>query len=266
LAAKEGLFKVVLVHDSFRYLESVQGGVAGVLEAEYGIGGVKGGCGVLEIVSLEYKHSESFYLVLLHEWAKLKVEIGDTLYIFGRFNPKSNSLLLRSLKERKPFSQTEFAILCPEVKIGVTDLTSKSECLRSTTLSKFFEVFDSFGIPAIEGRVHHNVFEEVILGKDVKAPAISEASKKAIVLKHLSGWDLEVLYYLKADYNLIFNTLTTSIEKTQDWKRRFIGPDCEPIWLSKEQDIKMKVLGVDTTEKKLHSDKYGLVGIIDAVF
>jgi hypothetical protein len=217
---------------------------------------------ILEIISSEYKSSGTFFLILLHDWAKLQIERSDTLYIFGKFSKNSNSLILRNLREPKLFSETDFAVLCPDEKISVTELTSKSDCLRSTTLNKFFETYDQYGRPAIEGRVHHNVFEEIINKR--KQAQVTEREKKHIIEKHLSGWDLEVLYYLKADYKVLYNSLMTAIGETNTFKNKFIGADC-PIHDSQADDLRLTIRAVESTEKRLESNKFGLIGIIDAV-
>lgn len=208
-----------------------------------------------------YRHNEPFYMILFNDWMKLDIEKGDNLYVFGKFNADCNTLILPG-KEQKPFHEMAFIILCPEEKVGTTNLTSKSDCLRSTTISKFMEQQSDYGAPAIEGRILHNLFESVIKHKEY---SLMESHIKKYMKEHISGWDLEILYCLGIDFAKLERDAYDMCVKTWDWRKKFIGRNKEPVHDGCSTGYKINILEVEDTERRLESDKLGLVGIIDVV-
>lgn len=99
---------------------------------------------ILEVTSTLYPSNNVFYILLLQEWTRLSIKITETVHIFGDFSPMSNSIQIRSLRSSdQNFSDISFLVLCPEEVLNVTDLTSKSDCLRQMALLKFFEKYET---------------------------------------------------------------------------------------------------------------------------
>ena len=269
IESTENLFQVANTFNSWSIFESKRPNEASQIRSEYEIPVIANFI-VVEILSKDYKTSNNFYIQLFHHWTKLSIEKGDTLYVFGEFSPVSNCLVLKSLREKKNFSEINFAVICPEEKLAVTELINKKDCARYYSLKKFFTAIDPYANlsqPGVAGNIAHNLFEAIINMQDT---SLTDAKKHKMVSTHLKPY-IEKLYMLRKGENGVkwdeyYKECYDSLDGTLAWKKKYISTESKhDLFNSPEEDVRCKILGVDTTEKRQDSDKFGLVGYVDIV-
>jgi hypothetical protein len=127
-------------------------------------------------------------------------------------------------------------------------------------LRKFFDTRDTFGMAGVEGNIYHCVFEEIL---KLKPGSLTEGKKLEIVEKNIGDY-VEILWFLGADYGKLFEAVKESIDEIYLWKTKFIDED-NYVYDSKEDDLRIKILSVYSTEKRFESNKFGLNGIVDVI-
>jgi hypothetical protein len=88
--------------------------------------------------------------------------------------------------------------------------------------------------------------------------------KEKILRTILTGELIESLYSLNIDYQKLHRQVVGSIDQIYDWKKKFINTQ-EALYDSHSDGIRIKVTGVESLEKTLVSEKFGLTGIVDMV-
>jgi hypothetical protein len=77
---------------------------------------------VVEVSSIDYKCSASFWILLSGKWKDFVLGRNDIVRIIGSFEMATKSILLTPLKELVNFSDINFMVYEPGHKIGVGKL------------------------------------------------------------------------------------------------------------------------------------------------
>lgn len=219
----------------------------------------KGKLKVLKLSSAEYNIDIFFYVFCFEDWATFVYQEEDPINIFGQFDIDAHYIFLRKLKSvPESFNDIPFAILDPSIHIKVTSLTDNfRDCTRYKQLSSFFQERNSQNKYGLEGTIQHSLFEEII--SETRELSFKEIN---VLIDKKMEEQIYHLYELKIDLHELRQNLVEASSSLNNWKRKYIS---QGNTLFQNEGISIKLIKVDSIEKRYVSDLYGLVGIVDAV-
>ena len=109
---------------------------------------------VLVCSCADYKIDNFFNIILTGNLSTLFHEVGDFITTFGYFEKSTSTLLVRPAQSKpKSFFDVKLVIVSPNIKIKVTGLTSKSECMRSNILRSLYTPVADFSEAGLKGTI-----------------------------------------------------------------------------------------------------------------
>lgn len=256
--------KIKSVYDSFENFAEHHISVSNILQVQGVISEslAKSTCKVLVCQHAELKLDEHFYIVLTGQLSKFYYEVNDKISAFGYFDKVTNSLLVRPLKTKpESFFDLKFVVISPNIKVKVTGLTAKSDCMRANILRSLFTPSSDFSIPGLKGTIQHSIFERVILAPEL----LSKYQQKVIVFEEMKA-QIESVYSMEINYDEFEEELIKAIDNIVTWKAKYLGTQVPIYEERKDFNIRVYLNQVLLTEKAFSSDTFGLSGIVDAIF
>ena len=252
--------KIISVSNSYQEFADHNHSLSQVIESQGGTSfSSMGSCKVLTCQHAEYKLDDHFYVIVTGILAKYYYEEQDLVSVFGFFDRSNHSLVIRPLKTiPESFFDLRFLVISPNMKVKVTGLTAKSDCMRANLLSSLFAPSYDFGVPGLKGTIQHAIFERVMLATE----PLTEHQQKIVVFEELKE-QIEGIYTLEINYDLFERELLAAIENIVNWKAKYLGTN-EPIF--ENARVRIFISHIFLTEKAFSSDVFGLNGIVDAIF
>ena len=252
---------------------------------------------ILVLGSDDYENQPEYYALCRGPWKDLTYQLNQSVTVIGYFNKNTRCVeLFRPKLTDTKFSQVNFMVLSPEKLIKVTSLTGDHiDCDRLKILSTMYTQWEPQNRYGLDGTIQHNLFEQIVQLSPSRN--ISEGWIRELVQDKM-GENIEHIYLLEnqkyADeaererygynYEKEYEKLVEVCKKLIKWKEDYMQKDSVK-WRGllrdstndqesdeKELDeqegkkVSIKILEVESTEKRYESTLYGLVGIIDAVF
>lgn len=252
--------KIMTVHNSYAEFSEHHHAAARALEnPPVGPVGNPASCKVLVCHHAEFKLEDKFYLVITGVPSRYFYEPQDQITVFGFFDRSSHALVIRPLRNKpESFFDLKFVVTSPSLKVKVTGLTAKSDCMRANILRSLFSPSDDFSVAGLKGTIQHAIFERVILAQE----RLTEHQQKMIVFEQLKD-QIEMIFKLEINYDQLEKDLVQAIANVVAWKERYLGTS-EPVYETPR--MRVYLTQILLTEKAFSSDVFGLSGIVDAIF
>src|SRR3990167_8048075 len=252
-------FKIIKIFDNWEHICSAFPQISANLHEKYKLKDLSRFIAMV-CQSAEYDVQENFFVIVAGLLCDLNYQQNDHIVTFGALDPQTSSILIRK-QTTKPnsFRDLKFVIVSPDIKIKVTDLTSKSDCMRANVLRSIYSPPFDTGLAALSGTIQHSLFESIILEPNM----LTSKALQDLVDQKLRE-ELDTMYAIGADYNKFREDTLAAVYKVIEWKKKFLQGSGEPV-LQKDNK-KIRLASVVTTEKAFSSNIFGLTGIVDAIF
>ena len=214
---------------------------------------------VLVCLYAQFKLETPFFVIVTGRLTRHYFQKGDSITTLGRFETRCNCLVISAL-QKKPISffELKMFIISPEMRVKVTNLTAKSQCMRANVLRSILAPIFESSVPALKGTIQHALFERVLLSQK---PIDSDLVHKFI--KEEMKRQIENILAVGLDYDDFEKQCVDAVYRMIKWKEDYLGPNRSALTITDNHMITLE--DVIITEKSFSSDTFGLSGIVDAI-